>query len=146
MKPCNCRDRSQCPLDGRCREETLVYQATISSSNNATKHNYIGAVEGDFKQRFYNHKTTFTNTTKRNTTALSAHYHHLTDKNEQPQIKWNILTKCRPYTPGSRKCDLCLSEKLEILFKTPSLNKRSELLVKCRHSTKWKLKNTKMKT
>ena len=27
---CNCRDKSKCPLDGRCREKSLVYNACTS--------------------------------------------------------------------------------------------------------------------
>ena len=43
----------------------------------------------------------------------------------------------RTYTNGSRNCPLCLQEKYEILFyanKGELLNKRSELIAKCRHS------------
>ena len=36
-------------------------------------------------------------------------------KNPKPEIEWSILRKCSKYTPGSRICDLCTSEKLEIM-------------------------------
>ena len=26
--PCNCRKKDECPLDGKCRAENLIYQAT----------------------------------------------------------------------------------------------------------------------
>ena len=55
-----------------------------------------------------------------------------------------------PWTHGynrvSKTCDLCLNEKLEILnFKDRDklLNKRSELISKCRHFNKYLLKNMK---
>ena len=142
---CNCRNNSQCPLSGRCKEETIVYQVTITSETQTFPQNYIGVVESDFKSRYYNHKSSFTNTKKKNTTALSSRYHDILDSGEQPNVKWEIVAKCQPYRCGARKCDLCLTEKLEILTKKPYLNKRSELTVKCRHSTKWKLKNVKQK-
>ena len=50
------------------------------------------------------------------------------------------------YTNGSRNCPLYLQKKYEILFyknKGELLNKRSELIAKCRHSNKFLLANYK---
>ena len=62
-------------------------------------------------------------------------------KNFASNITWKIVKKCLPYNPNTRRCDLCLNEKLEIaLFKEPRLlNKRSELISKCRHQNKFML-------
>ena len=76
-KKCNCRNRAECPLDGRCMEEAIVYEATLKTKTGAD--NYVGIVEKDFKSRYYNHKTSFNNSTKRNATALSAKYHDAVD-------------------------------------------------------------------
>ena len=32
-KQCNCRDRSTCPLEGRCKEGPIVYKATLTLQN-----------------------------------------------------------------------------------------------------------------
>ena len=48
-----------------------------------------------------------------------------------------IVKKCQQYTAGGDKCDVCLSEKLAIMKDkdSRSINKRTELMNKCRH--KW---------
>ena len=63
------------------------------------------------------------------------------DKGEDPSIKWEIIKKCQPNACGSRRCDICLSEKLFILnADARCLNQNTELMQKCRHSNKFKLK------
>lgn len=32
-KPCNCRNKNDCPLDGDCRQSGLIYQATVTTEN-----------------------------------------------------------------------------------------------------------------
>ena len=50
--------------------------------------------------------------------------------------------KAQKYVCGSRKCDLCICEKLLIARADPNvlLNKRDELVSKCRHRNKFTLK------
>ena len=50
--------------------------------------------------------------------------------------------KAHPYNCGTRKCDLCLCEKLMIARAnlTSLLNKRDELVSKCRQMNKFTLK------
>ena len=57
-------------------------------------------------------------------------------------INWNIIMKSQKYVCGSRKCDLCNCEKLLISRADPNvlLNKRDELVSKCRHRNKFTLK------
>ena len=49
----------------------------------------------------------------------------------------------RPYVNGQRTCDLCTTEKLEILLQSSTdphlLNSRSEIMNKCRHKNKFSL-------
>ena len=61
--------------------------------------------------------------------------------------QWEILRKCGKYKAGTRKCDICLTEKLMILKEKglTSLNKRSELMYKCPHMRKYRLINQKKK-
>ena len=58
-----------------------------------------------------------------------------------PKVTWRIIRKCAPFNTTKRKCYLCLNEKLEIAsYKGDNLlNKRSELISKCRHQNKFTL-------
>ena len=58
--PCNCRAKYECPLDGKCRAKDVVYKCVASTSINPGKV-YLGTAEGEFKERFYNHKKSFQN-------------------------------------------------------------------------------------
>ena len=46
-QPCNCRNKQACPLDGKCRSESIIYKATVESGN--TYKHYYGLAEGEFK-------------------------------------------------------------------------------------------------
>ena len=95
----------------------------------------------DFKARYYNHIQSFKNPSKRNQTELSKLIWNLKDAGHSPAIKWSIACRATAYTCGMKQCHLCLSEKLAILLAKPDtlLNKRSELVAKCRHRNKFKL-------
>ena len=47
----------------------------------------------------------------------------------------HILDKAKPYSPASKKCMLCLTEKYHIISSTKNL------LNKCRHENKFYLAN-----
>ena len=106
---------------------------------------YIGSTENSFKERYYGHKASMRDAKYRNSTTLSHYYWDCKDKGETPHIQWEILRTCKTYRPGTRKCDICLTEKMLILRERGphSLNKRSELMYKCPHRSKWKLLNVK---
>ena len=66
----------------------------------------------------------------------------LKDQGKDYDIKWSIVARAAPYRPGSGFCNLCNAEKTEIashIMDRRSLNKRTELLAKCRHRRKWLL-------
>ncbi|GFS25682.1 inositol hexakisphosphate and diphosphoinositol-pentakisphosphate kinase 2 [Elysia marginata] len=63
-KLCNCRDKPSCPLQGKCLEQSLVYQATISETNTNKIDTYIGITENTFKTRFNQHCQASDYTTK----------------------------------------------------------------------------------
>ena len=139
---CNCRNKQSCPLQEQCQTDALVYKATITTDN--SKAEYIGSTETTFKTRYNNHKSSFKHQSKSNQTKLATHYWDKINEDKSPNITWSIAKKSRAYKCGSRKCELCLNEKLQILMynnKHELLNKRSELMSKCRHSNKYKLKN-----
>ena len=76
-------------------------------------------------------------------TRLSRHIWRLKDENKPYSIRWSVVRRAAPYSNISKRCNLCLAEKLEIARadKTRSLNKRSELVSKCRHENKFYLCN-----
>ena len=55
----------------------------------------------------------------------------------------SIIKEAAPYHCGARICSLCLAENLQIIKAKPEgmLNKRCELISKCRHKNKFLLKN-----
>ena len=59
-------------------------------------------------------------------------------------LDWGILGKAKPYSQSSKELMLCLTEQQQIIFSTKNLlNKRNELLTKCRHENKFYLANYK---
>jgi hypothetical protein len=139
-KKCSCpaKEKVNCPLDNECLTSEIVYQADVSSTDGALKH-YIGLTEPTFKERFYTHRKTFKNRAYEHDTTLSTYIWKLKDQNINYTIKWKILKKSKAYSPTTKKCNLCLDEKLLILKNSNNpafLNKRSELFGKCRHRRK----------
>ena len=60
----------------------------------------------------------------------------------EPRISWRIVHRAPSFKPEWNRCPLCLAEKYEIInFKDRDklLNKRSEVMAKCRHRTKYSL-------
>ena len=129
-------------------KHTLYYIYICTVSTNGTKRVYLGIAEGDWKQRFYNHKKSFKNKSYKNDTALSSFFMGTKRKhNEVPTLTWSIAKHIPGYSNVSKRCLLCLNEKLLITtYEHPQeiLNKRSELMAKCRHGNKFLLSNYKI--
>ena len=110
---------------------------------------YLGTAECDFKKRFYNHRKSFNNEASANDTTLSKYIWELKETlNLSPILVWSIAEKLPPYSNISKKCLLCLHEKLEIInYPRPDelLNKRSELISKCWNANKFLLRSYKAK-
>ena len=87
----------------------------------------------EWKARYANHKTNFKHSAQRNKTTLAGHVWDLKDKGVDHSIKWKILTRAQPFTPSSKMCRLCLTEKVMIMHTGSSLNKRTEFFSSCRH-------------
>ena len=138
---CNCRNKTNCPLNGDCQEKCLVYKAVVTTDNDS--HVYYGQCEGDFKTRYNNHTKSFKHRKYVNETELSKHVWVLKDCNKDYKINWCIVARAPPYKSGSRRCTLCLTEKSVITRASPRglLNKRTELISKCRHRNKYLLCN-----
>ena len=93
VKSCNCRNKEECPLGGHCTSRNVVYQACISPMEQQKdgERVYIGISTGNWKQRWYNHKHSFSNPKLRYQTVLSKYFWGLKDKGLSPQIKWKII-------------------------------------------------------
>ena len=77
-KECNCRKKDQCPLDGKCLTQNVVYQATVSTQSSSET--YV-SLATNFKERYRNHAAFFRHQSKRNETKLSKHIWALKDNN-----------------------------------------------------------------
>ena len=99
--------------------------------------------ETTFKTRFSNHKQSFKFENKRNSTELSKVVWKLKDQNKNYSVTWAIVKEVGSYKCGANICNLCLCEKLFILKADCKslLNKRSEIISKCKHKNKFLLKN-----
>ena len=117
-----------------------IYKTKVTSSNqNYQEKVYFGSCETTFKKRFSNHKKSFNLNEYKNETELSNEIWRIKISVHHPKVKWEIVKKCVPYKPQTKRCLLCLNEKLEIAaYKEQNvLNKRNKIVSKCRHQLKY---------
>jgi len=141
-KACNCTRKESCPLNQNCLTKNVVYEATITSNlPDYQEKKYIGLSENTFKKRFTGHKSSFNLERYKNSTALSTEFWKVKELNGTPKVTWRIVRTAKAYNPESKRCSLCLCEKFEIANypKNNLLNKRSEIIAKCRHRRKYQL-------
>ena len=98
--------------------------------------------ENTFTKRYANHKISFNINRYKNDTKLSVEYWNLKARNSNPKVTWAVKNQFSAYNPQSKRCSLCLNEKLEILEdkETNLLNKKSEIILKFRHQNKYMLR------
>ena len=137
---CNCGNKENCPLDGKCLR-TCIVDVII----NKDSHIYYGASDGEFKSWYNNHTNSFLHRHHEQDTELSKHIWKLQDKGINFNVKWSVAAYASTYRCGSRRCDLCLTEKYVKAKANHKnlLNKRTELFSKCRDRNKYILKNIK---
>ena len=147
---CDCRNPENCPLDGLCNSSNVAYSAVVEHRDRRGRDNsktYIGISEPAFKKRFTVHEHTFNNRGTPNDTSLSKYIWSLKDAGiSDYSIRWSILRRAAGYSKSTKKCGLCLAEKLlicEFPDKESLLNDKSELVSKCRHLNKHLLKSCK---
>ena len=123
--------------------KNAVYKATVSEQNTTSEKVYFGLTDS-FKQRYNGHTQSFRHDKHRTNTELSKFIWNLKDNEKAYEIKWSIAAQARAYSNESKRCNLCLSEKLFFISNAsnPSvLNKRTELISKCRHESCFYLSN-----
>ncbi len=99
-----------------------------------------------FKERYRNHIKSFNHKRYSNDTELSKYIWKLKDNKQDFDITWSVLKQSISYTGGSKRCNLCLEEKLCILKdknKQNLLNKKSEIVSTCNHRKKTLNKQSK---
>ena len=141
---CNCNgEMGDCPLEGNCLVNSVIYRAEVTGEN-SDKQTYTGLTSNTFKRRYYGHRHSFNTRNPKTATTLSSHIWNLKDRNEEYQIKWNVIDRAPDFNPTTRKCRLCIKEKQYIIFQPEgaTLNDRSELFSTCRHRKKQLLANT----
>ena len=122
-------------------QKFIVYKAFLKT--NLTDKLYYGSCETSFKLRYNNHNQSFKDNRKINSTELSKAVWKLKQLEQSQEIRWKTVHHATPYQYSLKTCNLCLSEKLQIFLADPKkiLNKRSELVSKCRHRSKFKLRS-----
>ena len=141
-RTCNCIKKPQCPLQEKCLTNNVLYRANISPENQINNNKvYFGVTKTAFKKRYANHVKSFRHEQYQNDTELSVESWKMKNNGTNAAIKFEIKSRHQPYNVNTKRCSLCLNEKLEIaLYKgTNLLNKRTEIINKCRHSTKYAL-------
>ena len=144
VKKCNCRNKNNCPLDGNCLTKEVVYKATITNDTKPTTQ-YIGMTERPFKVREREHDASFKDQKKKTSSKLSTYMWNEKDSGEErSKITWSIIDRAPAFRNGTQTCRLCLTEKYNIIFQPgQKINKRNEIVSKCRHENKFYLSNFK---
>ena len=95
QRPCNCRIKESCPLNGKCLHQCMVYKAEVST--NTTYKEYYGASEGEFKSKYNNHTQSFRNISHINDTELSKYLWTLKTNGTDYHLKWSAKSYASRY-------------------------------------------------
>ena len=123
--------------------DQIFYKAEVETSDGfnelSTKFNF-GISETEFTYKYNNHSMSCRDRTHVNDFTLPKFIWSLADQNKEFSIKWFIFKK----SSRSKLCNLCLFKKLVISnFKEKErlLSKWIDLVLKCRHESKYILVN-----
>ena len=117
----------------------------IPNINNAHK-KFVGAAKTLFKERYSNHMHGFKHKKYMKCTELWKCIWNLKNQGITPIIKWRIVKKINCKV-SSHYCKSCLTGNFFIIKSLDNcnlLNKKSELVSKCRHQNKLLLCNVKI--
>ena len=91
---CNCKTQNDCPMNGLCNLNNVVYQSIIYPKENINdRKTYIGISSMKWKIRYANHKYSFSYEHLKHQTALSKHFWSLKNKGLTSEIQWSILKR-----------------------------------------------------
>ena len=77
-RPCNCRVKKDCPLNGTCQVQSVVYKAIITTMGEARDYTCLTAQT--FKQRYNAHQRSMTDSIYRHSMSLLKHVWALKDQ------------------------------------------------------------------
>ena len=144
---CNCRKKGSCHLNGECLTPKVIYRADVTNEANKDQKFYFGLAETTFKERYNNHKRDVKLIKYQYNTELTKYICNLKNNSIQYNVPWKVVDKVYG-NANLIMCKLCLTEKLWIINHINDnnmLNKKSELVNKCRHLKKFLLKHVKKK-
>ena len=87
---CNCKEKENCPVKGKCQKTEVIYRATVTQED-GNENTYTGITCNTFKKRWNAHTHSF-NHPEANQTTLSTHTHTLKDDNVKFDIQCEIRT------------------------------------------------------
>ena len=134
-KTCNCRSKNSCPLEGNCLAKAIIYRATVQNTSENKENSYIGLVGDTFKSRYANHIKSINNSKYKHETCLSNFTWNLKENDQNFNINWKIIDRGTLFNPSTMRCNLCLKEKYNLLFRTDlcDINTKNEFGATCRH-------------
>ena len=130
--------------NGECLDKDVLYTAELSSNlRNYGIKVYKGICSTEWKSRLGNHTKSFTHEKYSKESELSKEIWRIKKKGGDYSIKWSKDRNYASYKPEIGRCSLCEQEKLTIALYEDNnlLNKRNEIISRCRHRFKYKLSN-----
>ena len=99
--------------------------------------------ETKFKSRYAKHRKSFKNRNYKADTELPNDIWKLKEQNKNADISWEILGIHQSHNTSTKQFILCLNEKLAIALhkEDNNVDKRTEIISKCRHSIKYNFAN-----
>ena len=97
-----------CPMDGQCLKESMVYRADVlvTGAVNETRF-YLGQCSGKFKTRYGNHLKSLRHERYKDETALSSYIWDAQRRGGNVSIKWSIVA----IVPAQRILDVSIKEE-----------------------------------
>ena len=120
----------------------------ISNGANNDQSFYFGLAETTFKERYNKHKRDVKDIKYKYNTELTKYIWKLKNNYIKFNIQWKVVDKVYGKA-NSTMCKLCLTDKLWIIHHINDnniLNKKSELINKCKHLNKFLLYTCKEET
>ena len=92
---CPAKKKENCPLQNRCLDRNIIYQATVDNISDHETETYIGLTSSTFKERLATHKQSFNNRNV-NQTTLSTYIWQLKDGGKFFQYHTKLLIEGNP--------------------------------------------------
>ena len=134
-KSCSRRGKNPCPMGGNCLEKSVIYRATVKNNTKNEENSYIGLAGDTFKSRYANHIKSINNSKYKHETCLSTFIWNLKENDQTFNVSWKIIDKGTLFNPSKMRCNLCLKEQYNLIFRTDlcSINTKNEFGSTCRH-------------